>query len=182
MPRSRLICFPTLSCQNHHHPNLFNAKDMWHKPGLCPGGPVPRCSTDLSQITLLIFPFPFHFHRPPSPDSFPLTTLHCLLSFTSLCHTDDLLLCPRPSVSPSSFSFPLPAFWFPLSFCVSVSGASLDIFRSLFCRYLSEVSAGLHAYLRVAVSPLWACSEVSNPPVCKTWPPKSLVLPSESKR
>lgn len=62
-----LFCLSMLSRQNHH-PNRFNAKDMWHKPGISLGRLVPRCSTDLSEISLilphtvhLVFPLSFCF-------------------------------------------------------------------------------------------------------------------------
>lgn len=103
----------------------------------------------------------FHFHGPRSPGSFPLTTLHCLLSFASLCHTDDLLLCPRPFVVRLSSTCLLIPSLFP---CLCLRRVAWCRLSSLCC-YLSEVTAGLRAYLGATVSPSWGCSEAFNPSV-----------------
>lgn len=105
-----------LSCQSRR-PNRCNAKDMWHKPGIFPGGPsaalfdrpLSALSDSSSRHTgHLFFPLSFSFISmvldllTPSP----FTTLHCLFSFASRCHTGDLWLHPRLSFS--SLAFPLP--------------------------------------------------------------------------
>lgn len=78
------------------------------------------------------FPSPFilfNFPGPRSTDSFPLHyfTLSLFIYFT-LSHRWPFVMSQTLCLP---FSFPLPVFWFRLSFCVSVSGALLDIFRSL---------------------------------------------------
>lgn len=93
----------------------------------------------------------------------PFTTLHCLFSFTSLCHTDDLLLCPR--LSASLFLFLYLSFDF-VSLSVSLSQVHYLISSVLFVllSFRGQCRAP-YTYLRIAVSPLWSCSEVFNPPV-----------------
>lgn len=117
---------------------------------------MPRCSTDLSQISLilplittLIFPpfIFFHFRGSRSTDFFPPTTLHCPFSFTSLCHMDDLLLCPRLSVTLSSFSFPLPLFPY-----LSFDFFCLSVFVSFFLSVSSQVHCLISFVLFVSLS------------------------------
>lgn len=134
-----------LSCQNHH-PNCFNAKDMWHKSGIC-----PRCTgatllnarlSDLSPafVTLLIFSSFFHFV------SFPWSSIFWLLSpyhFTLSLFIYFTLSHRWPLVGSKALCLSVvilvsPTFWFPpvflylsLSFSISVSGALPDIFYSL---------------------------------------------------
>lgn len=60
MSSSQSICLPLLSCQNHH-PNRFNAKDMWHKSGVCPRWTGAMLLNGSSDLSLFIFSFLFHF-------------------------------------------------------------------------------------------------------------------------
>lgn len=85
-------CLSVLPCQNHH-PNCFNAKDMWHKLGTCPWwtGATLRNTrlSDLSPacVTLLIFSSFFHFLSFPWPSiSWLLSPQHFTLSLF-ICFT-----------------------------------------------------------------------------------------------
>lgn len=193
MSSSRFICSPMLSCQNDR-PNCFNATDMWHKPGICPGGLVPLCSTDLSQIslipalvTLLTFSFLFHFLPFPwSSISRLLPPYHFTLSlfiYFTLSHRWPFVVSQTLCLSFVILFFSICLLISPLSlclsfsFCVCVSGALLDIFRSL-CVVISQRSvqgsvlvSGPQTHQYGAVVRRSALQSL------KTWPPKPLVFP-----
>lgn len=153
MSSSQSICWSMLSCQNHH-PNRFNAKDMWHKSGICPwwtGATLLNTHlSDLSPdfVTLLNFSFLFHFLSFPwSSISWLLSPYHFTLSlfiYITLSHrwplvgSKTLSLCRHSLFLYLLISASVSVF-VSLSFCISVLGELLDIVYSL-CVSISQRS------------------------------------------
>lgn len=144
---------------------------------------MSRSPTDLSDLSAsssrhtvhLFFPLSFCFISmvldllAPTPSPLYIVSFHLLHFVTQMtfCYVPDL----------SSFAFPLPVFWFPLFFRVSVSGALLDVVCPLcvviFQRSLqgSVLISGPQSHRHGAVV------RHSTLQSCKTLPPKPLVSP-----
>lgn len=152
--------------------NRFNAKDMWHKPGICSGGLVPRCSTDLSQISLMshcssflpLFTF-FHFDCPRYSDSFfPYRFPSSLFIYFTWSHRwllvmSSALFCLCITLLSSTCLF-IPS----LFLCLCLGRIAWYLLLSLRC-YVPEVSAGEPRLSHVPSHTITECMEWFNPQV-----------------